>query len=232
MKLSRLLLIGLSLHSVALLASTPPVPAMPQWERQLRTELAMPLQRLADDYELTLSWSDARKQQLNDCVVASLSLPEDAQLRRGRALVSVTCEDSPRPHYVPVTVALLGTYYVLADSVSAGARITAEHIQAVQGDLTRLPHQAVRDPALIIGQQARRSLVADTVIQASFLQAPVVVERGQNVTVIASGAGFELRQEGQALDAGGVNEIIRVRLENKNLLSVKVTGPGRAVPAS
>lgn len=90
----------------------------------------------------------------------------------------------------------------------------------------------MRDPELIIGQQARRSLVADTVIQESFLQAPVVVERGQNVIVIASGAGFELRQEGQALDSGGVNEIIRVRLENKNLLSVKVTGPGHAVPAS
>lgn len=233
--LSRLLLIALSLRSSALLASPPSVSTtstLPQWERQLRSELAMPLQALADEYELTLGWSETRRQQLNNCEVASITVPETAQLRRGRALVPLTCKDSARPHYVPITITLLGTYYVLADSVPAGTLITAAHLQAEQGDLTRLPHQALRDPVQIIGQQTRRSLVADTVIQQSFLQAPIVVERGQTVTVIVSGSGFELRQEGTALDAGGVNEVIRVRLENKNLLSVKVTGPGQAEPAS
>ncbi|HET8816346.1 MAG TPA: flagellar basal body P-ring formation chaperone FlgA [Pseudidiomarina sp.] len=210
----------------------PAVSSMPQWERQLRAELAMPLQTLADDYDLVLSWSATRKEQLKGCQVESITIPEPAQLRRGRALVPVICKDSPRPHYVPITISLLGTYYVLADSLSAGTLITAAHLRAEQGDLTRLPYQALRDPADIIGQQTRRSLVADTVIQQSFLQAPIVIERGQTVTVTVSGAGFVLRQVGTALDAGGVNEIIRVRLENKNLLSVKVTGPGQAEPAS
>jgi flagella basal body P-ring formation protein FlgA len=170
-----------------------------------------------------------RANQLTDCDEPSATLPYPVPERGGRISVSIHCEGQA-PRYIQATVGILTHYVVSTVDIAPGQVITASMLRLASGDRATLPATVLIDPAAAIGQQATRHIKAGGFVQASSVKAQVLVARNARVTVVAAGAGFAVRHDGTALDAGTQDAEIRVRLLgggivraivlNKNTLSL------------
>mgnify|MGYP000856079990 CR=1 FL=1 len=166
---------------------------------------------------------------LPPCVAPEVFMPGRGQKPWGRVSVGVRCgERTRRVRYMQARVTVTGEYWVSAGELPAGTLIEAGMLSAERGDLSRLPANAVLERDRIVGQETARPLSAGTVIQSHQLRRPALVERRQAVTLVAGGDGFRISREGRALDDGALGGRVRVRLSNREVVTARVTGPGRA----
>ena len=96
-----------------------------------------------------------------------------------------------------------------------------------QGLLEKLPSQAIKHIENATGLVTTRTLRAGTTLQSYQLRRQDLVKRGQTVSVIARGEGFQVRREAQAMDNGAMGEQVRLRIANGELLQARVVGPKR-----
>ncbi|MEN0086801.1 MAG: flagellar basal body P-ring formation chaperone FlgA [Pseudomonadota bacterium] len=98
---------------------------------------------------------------------------------------------------------------VLADALSNG-----DLIKRADLTLRRLPRTttigAITDPEKIIGQQARRSMVAGSVLRSQDLQAPTLVLRNREVLILLKRGGLALTARGKAMEDGALGDMIEV----------------------
>lgn len=130
---------------------------------------------------------------------------------RGRVTAEVHCPGS-RPWTLYVPVRILGDRSILVaaralarDTVLAPADVRLA--PAPQGTAT---YGSLSDPAEVAGKRLRRSLEAGAPVTASLLDAPILVRRGQQVTLEATQGGFQVRMAGVARSEGSLGEIIEV----------------------
>ena len=103
-----------------------------------------------------------------------------------------------------------------------------------EGDLTTVEISAVRIGAALLtsaagvaGQAAKRPLRAGAPLFAYDLKKPVVVKKGDLVTVIYALPGIELTTQGQAQsDAGKGDTISILNMRSRRTIEARVTGPG------
>ncbi|WP_041763992.1 flagellar basal body P-ring formation chaperone FlgA [Pseudoxanthomonas suwonensis] len=138
--------------------------------------------------------------------------------------VEVSCPDGWRL-YVPVRQRRSQQVVVLARGVAAGETLTADALATAQRDASRLAGATLSDPAQALGQVARRTLVAGSVLGAGDLASPRIVRRGDQVALVSRRGGVEVRVAGRALGDAGVDE--RVSVEN---LSSRRILQGRVAP--
>lgn len=167
----------------------------------------------------------AARANLPPCQRPQPFLPGNGQRLPGRVTVGVRCADG-QVRYLRARVTARGDYWVARRRLPAGTRLTATMLRRRSGDLGRLPESAIRDLDLALGQVTTRTLAPGAVIQRSQLQAPELVHRRQPVTVAASGPGFRVTRQGQALQDGGLGDTVRVRLADRSTVTGVVTGPG------
>lgn len=99
---------------------------------------------------------------------------------------------------------------VAAAPVGPGKALAESDVTLERRDVTNLPDPiGIVDDA--IGQTSRRSLRAGDVLRASQLAAPIVVKRGDPVTMTARQDGIEVSMGGEALDAGARGAVVRVK---------------------
>ncbi|WP_240349409.1 flagellar basal body P-ring formation chaperone FlgA [Halomonas binhaiensis] len=154
-------------------------------------------------------------------------LPRPDQPLSGRIAIGVRCaENSQNVRYLQAEVHRFGNRLVITQDVATGERIRPEMLRQEQVDLSRMPAHILHDPINAIGLQARRPLQKGHSLSTRDLQAPRLVDRDQTVTIEASGQGFRLQRQGKALDAGGLGDMIRVRISQRNIIEARVAGPG------
>ena len=154
-------------------------------------------------------------------------LPNASASPIGRVSVGVRCNDSGRVRYLRAEVQATGRYVEVAERIEAGEAVRARHLLEQQGDLGRLPDQAILDPATAIGQEATRPLAVGVMLQEHHLRRPQLVKRGQRVVIEVRGTGFRITREAQAMEAGGEGESVRVRLDDREILRARVIDRGR-----
>lgn len=118
---------------------------------------------------------------------------------------------------------------VLTRPIPAGHRVNDDDVdwQAVRAD--RLRADALTRPEDLIGQEARRALRPGEPVRAYDLRAPVVIERGEIVSLVFTVPGLSLTARARALEDAGENEIVRfVNLQSNRTVDAMVEGPGRA----
>lgn len=111
----------------------------------------------------------------------------------------------------------------LADSlvatrvIRAQAVVTAQDVALVAAEIP----DALTDPALAVGQEARVAIYPGRPVKAADLGAAAMVDRNQIVRLIYRAGGLEIATEGRALGRGAAGDVIEVL----NLASrAKVTG--------
>ncbi|WP_136067321.1 flagellar basal body P-ring formation chaperone FlgA [Modicisalibacter radicis] len=194
-------------------------------EQRVHDFLVEQARPLGDSVSVAVQRSQAR---LPACEDPRPFLPRNNQRLYGRVAVGVHCSgDAPRTRYVQADVSVAVEHVVLARDIARGATLTPQDVTLERGLLEKLPRHAVRHIGDATGLVTTRALRAGTPLQDYQLRRQDLVKRGQTVSVIARGDGFQIRREARAMDNGAMGEQVRLRIANGELLQARVIGPKR-----
>ncbi|UTW46395.1 flagellar basal body P-ring formation protein FlgA [bacterium SCSIO 12696] len=160
-----------------------------------------------------------KRLQLNQCQQPlQMFMPAGGKLV-GKSTVGVRCTGSkPWTLYVPVTVMAYAEVATANHPMQRGTLLSADDFSLVQQALHQLPAGYMESPGELIGKELTRTVGAGKTLTRSMLKSPTLIQRGQQVTLIAQSSNFEVRMNGKALGKGGKGDRIRVQ----NLSSKKV----------
>jgi flagella basal body P-ring formation protein FlgA len=120
--------------------------------------------------------------------------------------------------YVPVTVESRISVLVLKHPVPRDARLTAADVTVESRKITGMTAVFLTDAADLQQRNTLRPLPMGTTLTMDMFKADLVVKHGQDVTLVASVGGIEVRAAGRALADGATG----TRLKVQNLSSLKV----------
>ncbi len=100
---------------------------------------------------------------------------------------------------------------VTTRSIRRGEVFSADMVEQVERDITSEKHGFYTDIDALDGLQARRPMGFDRIITNRYVEEIPVVERGDEVLLIAETANLRISAQGIALQSGGVGKRIRVR---------------------
>ena len=191
-----------------------PAPVKRAVEEFLRIQVA----GLPGEASFSVGAVDANN-QLAPCSGFDVSLPPGARLW-GRCNVAVRCLGEPGwSVFVPVHVKVVGDYLVTARPLAQGQSLTALDLARQRGDLSNLPAGILTDEQQALGRSARLSIAAGRPLRGDMLQQPLVVQQNQTVKVVTGGPGFQVANEGRALNNGLAGQVVQVRLGNGQVVS-------------
>lgn len=114
----------------------------------------------------------------------------------------------------------------LTRDVAAGETIAEADLTTIEVPATRSA-TLVTSAADLVGQSARRPLRAHTPLSTADVRKPVMVKRGELVTVIYAMDGIELSAQGQALaDAGKGDPVPVLNTRSRRTIEARVIGSG------
>jgi flagella basal body P-ring formation protein FlgA len=147
----------------------------------------------------------------------------------GRTNVAVRCQlEQSWSIFLPVHIRVVTDYLVAARPLAQGQTVTAGDLARREGDLSDLPTGVLTDERQAVGRTASMSIAAGRPLRADLLRQPVVVQQNQSVKVVSQGAGFQVANEGRALNNGVEGQIVQVRLNSGQIVS-GVARPGGIV---
>lgn len=125
---------------------------------------------------------------------------------------------------------------VLREHANAGDIIRKEDIEWIQMRADRVSSNAVTSAEGLIGNTPRRVIMAGKSIPRNDVRPPVLVAKGDTVTITYETPSMTLRTKGRAMDVGGQNDTIRVMntqskfivdatVTGRNMVSVDIRGP-------
>jgi flagella basal body P-ring formation protein FlgA len=218
--------------ALALLAAGLPAPARAQQDPapvRLRVEqfLRSATAGLPGQVSISVGAIDGRN-QLPPCERLEAFLPAGTRAW-GRINVAVRClQPAAWTIYVPAQVAVLGDYLVIAQPLRAGQIVGPADLRRETGDLTEQPPSVLTDPTQAQGHATRYALAAGQPLRAEMLRLPPAVQQGQKVRVVSGGPGFQVSNEGVALNTVGEGQVAQVRLPGGQVLS-GIARPGGIV---
>lgn len=198
-------------------------------EAELRDALA--LEGLTGSYDLEVS----NRAALNIVVPAEASnliavrdVVLDLRNNRFAAVVEVPAgAANPIRQRVNGRVFPIARVPVLARPLNRGDIIAESDIKWVEMRADTGRRDLIVDADLIVGQEPRLPLRADTPLRASDLRRPVLVERNAMVTVALKTPYMSLTTQAKAQDAGGKGDVIRItNLQSKRTVEAVIEGPG------
>lgn len=141
------------------------------------------------------------------------------------------CSDTPGWRYEYVVRARLSAMVAVAAApVAANEALTDGQVTIERRDISNIA-DPITTPEDAVGQMSRRMLRPGDILRSGQLSSPVMVKRGDAVTMIARRDGIEVSTAGEALDAGARGAMVRVRNANSGqVVRMRVAGPGTVEP--
>ena len=144
---------------------------------------------------------------------------------------------------VPLVVQVTTTLEAVAArrSINQDATIRSTDVHVVPLTVTSLDRLSLNDPAMAIGQRAKRFIPVGTVIDPGMLEQVPLVQRGELVTLVSAVGAVRVVTTGKATQAGLFGEVITVRAADDRRVEVDATvigrgevqvSPGRVAPAT
>jgi len=163
--------------------------------------------------------------RLAECQRVEPYLPPGVKLW-GKARIGLRCKEGPTPWnvYLPLTIKVYAKALVTTGPIAANSVITAADVMQAEVDLAEDPSAAVTDSELIVGRTLARSVNAGQSLRQSHIKPRQFFAAGDEVKVIAAGAGFSVAGSGQAVTPGLEGQPARVRTENGRILTGTPTG--------
>lgn len=120
---------------------------------------------------------------------------------------------------------------VLNTGLSKDQIIEPQHIRMEKISANSLNRSTILDPNALIGQSIKMgSVIPLRPVMAYQVQAPILVKKGALVSISFKTDTMELNTQGQALENGGLGEVIRVtNPQTKNVIQGTIDGPNSMV---
>ncbi len=104
-----------------------------------------------------------------------------------------------------------------ATALRRGHVLSPSDLVTVRRPLSRLRGRPVASLHRVVGMALKRSVSAGQVVTEALLTPPIIVKRGDRVTILAKNPWIEIKAPGEARQNGAKGDVIRV----KNLMSKK-----------
>ncbi len=116
---------------------------------------------------------------------------------------------------------------VLQARMRAGAVIAESDIAFVEMPAHRVAADAALDAADMVGLSPRRSLAANVPVRLADLRPPIVVRRGEPVTMLLTSGALTITARGRALEDGSRGALVRiVNIDSNRTVEAEIVGPG------
>lgn len=162
---------------------------------------------------------DARL-QLAPCAEAPQAFLAAGSRAWGKTTVGLRCTaPASWTIYVQAQVSVQAEYIASAVPLAQGQTIEAGQLVTLRGDLTALPAGVATELAQVTGRSANVSLAAGTPLRLDTLRSKPVVQAGQLVRLVSSGAGFRVSAEARAMSAAAAGQLVQVRTASGQQIS-------------
>ena len=170
-------------------------------------------------FEVQVGALDPR-QKLAPCQRIEPYLPPGMRLW-GKARIGLRCAQGSKPWnvYLPVTVRVFGQALVAAAPLPAGATLREDDLRMAEVDFAEDNAPVVINTALAVGRVLTRPLIAGRGLRQTDLKPRMWFAAGDSVKVVASGPGFSVAGNGQALTPGIEGQTARVRTDNGQVVT-------------
>ncbi len=130
----------------------------------------------------------------------------------GKTTVGVRCAaPSVWTVYIQAKVAVQAEYVAAAVPLAQGQPIEQSQLVLVKGDIAAMPNGVVTDMAQAIGRSSTMSMPSGAPLRLDALRSKPVVQQGQQVRVMSTGAGFQVSTEARAIGNAGEGQVVQVR---------------------
>ena len=147
----------------------------------------------------------------------------------GKTTVGVRCTaPAPWTVYIQAQVSVQAEYVAAAMPLVQGQAIDASQLVMVKGDLGTLPNGVLTDMGQAIGRTSSMSIAAGAPLRADILKSKPVVQQGQAVRVVSSGAGFKVSTEARAIGTASDGQVVQARTQGGAIVS-GVARPGGVI---
>jgi len=152
-----------------------------------------------------------KRLRLPRCSEALSTLPSQSSQVLGSVNIGVRCNgDRPWTIYVRANISARQSVPVLSRPLPRHAIITKDDLKLVDQPINSAANGVIFDPNQIIGMELLRPLDIGSSVKVSQLQPPKVIKRGQQVTLVASFNGLDVRIKGKALKDAAAGERVTV----------------------
>ncbi|MCK4707491.1 MAG: flagellar basal body P-ring formation protein FlgA [Gammaproteobacteria bacterium] len=168
-----------------------------------------------------------RRLRLARCNNLSFNLASGANLI-GKTSIHIICE-APKEwsFYITATISRYTEIYVSNGSLSKDHILREEDLYKSRKDLAKLPFGYITKPKNIIGKQLKRHIQAGRIISPSQLRNPVVIQRGEIISLQRKTSDFMISMKGTAMMNGAIGERIRVKNNSsKRIVEGTITRAG------
>jgi flagella basal body P-ring formation protein FlgA len=144
----------------------------------------------------------------------------------GHTRVGLRCAQGATPWraFLPVQVQVLAPAWTSLAALPAGARVSAEQWELAETDWAATPAAPLGPAAAIAGRTLARPTAAGQTLREGDLLARRWFSSGQTVRIVATGSGYRVSAEGQALGHGIEGQPVRVRTEGGRIISGQAVG--------
>jgi len=116
---------------------------------------------------------------------------------------------------------------VLTRALKTGEIVASDDVMFVRMAASRVPRGTVGDAEKLVGFSAKRQLRAGLPLRESDVQKPLVVRKGDAVTMVFRAPGIELTSRGKAMTDGGVGDTVAVvNVQSLKQIDAVVIGAG------
>ena len=124
--------------------------------------------------------------------------------------ITVNSSDGPVRFDVDAQVTVPPSAVVAARRLQRGALVRAADVQLQQSPAIDGPSDAFHSIDEVVGKQTTRTIPAGQTLDRSSVRQPLLVGRGDVITVYVRSAGIRVRTTARARDSGSLGELIQV----------------------
>lgn len=162
---------------------------------------------------------------LPPCADPQPFMPPGEHRLLGTVSVGVRCSNGTT-RYLQAEIAVSGSYWVAAEAIPAGTRVSRGMLKTAHGNLAKLPPGVVLMPSQAVGRVTTTSLAPGSMLLKTELRAPMWVHANAEVAVVAEGQDFKIVRHGRALQSGPSGATVSVRFQGGRIIQGTVTGQG------
>ena len=157
-----------------------------------------------------------------------------AKVLAGRIPVHVRCLGPAHwSLYASAEVKVAIEVITTSRAISRGEMILAADLKVKTQWLQQSRNNYISEYKEAVGKVARRALRADTVLNTHHLEAPMAVDKGERVRIIANSGRVSITSYGTAMSSGRIGEQIQVRNDSSaRIIRPWIIGPGQVGTAA
>lgn len=180
-----------------------------------------------DDTEVQIGRLDSRL-RLSPCTSTLTPFLSAGSRLQGKLTVGLRCEGSkPWTIYVPATIHHYAVVITAAHPLERGTRISTTDLTSVKRELSTLHAGYFTQHDEVVGKILKRSIHAGKILSPHSVKAPLMVRRGELVTIIATTGKLRVRGKGKALQDAARGESLPVRnTRSKRIIQAVAIEPG------